>query len=395
MHFLTANYIFPLHTAPVKDGILVVNDEGKIQDIIDPLIVEFPSSTEVKSYNGVICPGFVNAHCHLELSHLKGKLMRKKQLTNFISEIIGKRNASEEEIESAMQEADRAMKNEGIVAVGDISNSNISLKVKQSSEIKYHTFIEILDISEERTDLVFKQGQLLRNQFSEKNLKASIVPHASYSVTKKLLRLIFQESKLQNDILCIHNQETESEDEMFEKASGSLLARLQQINPVYINWKAIGKSSLQSVINEVEPDCFLQLVHNTFTHKEDMQAANHFLKNIFWCLCPNANLFIEDKIPAIDKMINENCKLTIGTDSLASNDSLSILSEMKTIHSRFPKIPLNEILCWSALNGARFLKMDELFGSFEKGKKPGVNLLRNLNPAQLLLEDSTCVEKIF
>ena len=132
-----------------------------------------------------------------------------------------------------------------------------------------------------------------------------------------------------------------------------------------------------------------------FTSKVDIESANNFLKNIYWCLCPNANLYIEDKIPDIDVMRNENCKLTIGTDSLASNDSLSILSEMKTIHSRFPKIPLNEILCWSSINGARFLKMDKMFGSFEKGKTPGVNHITNINVENLLLEHSSRVEKIF
>lgn len=395
MQFISANYIFPLHTSPLKEGILVVNEIGEIQDVIDPLKSEFPSSTEVKKFTGVICPGFVNTHCHLELSHLKGKLTKKNHLANFIIEIIGKRNASEEEVVKGMQDADKVMREEGIVAVGDISNSDISLKVKQSSDIKYHTFIELFDVSEDRTEYVFNQGKLLRNQFMESGLKASIVPHAPYSVTKKLLKLISQESKGHSDILCIHNQETESEDEMFVKGSGLLLERLKQINPAYNKWKAAGKSSLLSITSELERDCILQLVHNTFSKKGDMHNVNQYLKNIYWCLCPNANLFIENKTPDIDSMVDENCIMTIGTDSLASNDSLSILSEMKTIQSLFPKIPLNEIFCWSSINGARFLKLDKMFGSFEKGKKPGVNLISNMDMDNLLLKDSSRVEKIF
>jgi cytosine/adenosine deaminase-related metal-dependent hydrolase len=117
-------------------------------------------------------------------------------------------------------------------------------------------------------------------------------------------------------------------------------------------------------------------VHNTFTSLEDLQWATSQASNLFWCTCPNANLYIEDRLPDYNFFINEKAKVTIGTDSLASNKSLSVLDELKTISSHNPQIPLQTLLSWGTINGAEFLGRTEL-GTIEKGKKPGLNLLIN------------------
>jgi cytosine/adenosine deaminase-related metal-dependent hydrolase len=74
----------------------------------------------------------------------------------------------------------------------------------------------------------------------------------------------------------------------------------------------------------------------------------------------------------------------IGTDSYASNWSLSVLDELKTIQQHHPEIPLEEMLGWATLNGARALQMDKHLGSFEKGKKPGVVLIKDFNATLLV-----------
>ena len=99
------------------------------------------------------------------------------------------------------------------------------------------------------------------------------------------------------------------------------------------------------------------------------------MDNAFWCLCPNANQYIEQTMPPIELLRSEKAKLVIGTDSYASNWSLSVLDELKTIHEHHPQIPLAEMLGWATINGAQALQMDKHLGSFEKGKKPGVVLI--------------------
>ena len=121
------------------------------------------------------------------------------------------------------------------------------------------------------------------------------------------------------------------------------------------------------------------LVHNTFTTQEDIsfaqQYASEHLSGIHFCLCINANLYIENKVPPIELLMKNNCEIVLGTDSYSSNWQLSIASEIKTIKERHPHIPLPTILKWATSNGAKALNRSDELGSFIAGKTPGVVLL--------------------
>lgn len=393
MRFLSANYLFPIHQQPIKDGVLVIDEEGKIIDLIDPFIASVSDVLPVEKFEGILCPGLINAHCHLELSHLRGKLMQKKKLTHFISEVIEKRNAEEGIILDAMKVADSEMYKNGIVAVGDISNTSVSKNIKVNSKIYYHTFIELFDITEERAADVFRRGKELKSEFELSGLKATLVPHAPYSVTKKLLKLIIDEAEKGNEILCIHNQETATENEMFEKGTGALFEKLLSSNSAYKEWKASGKSSLSNVLEFLYTNQYMQMVHNTYTRFEDVMASKNF-KNLYWCFCIKANLFIENSVPDINLFIVENCKCTIGTDSLASNNSLSILDEIMVIQNQFSNISMHDLLTMATLNGAACLKVEHKLGSFEKGKTPGVNWIKNLSQSNLIFTEKSQLSRI-
>ncbi|MEO7984286.1 MAG: amidohydrolase family protein, partial [Bacteroidota bacterium] len=121
----------------------------------------------------------------------------------------------------------------------------------------------------------------------------------------------------------------------------------------------------------------LILVHNVYTKEEDVLFTKLPVVNcqLSWCLCPNANQYISRQLPDIDLLIKQDCEIVLGTDSLASNHQLSILEEIKTIGKHFPHIATEKMLQWATSNGAKALQLDSLLGSFEKGKKPGVNLI--------------------
>ncbi|HPI53878.1 MAG TPA: amidohydrolase family protein, partial [Chitinophagaceae bacterium] len=138
-----------------------------------------------------------------------------------------------------------------------------------------------------------------------------------------------------------------------------------------------GKGSIQSYIHFLQSCRNLILVHNTFTCSADIEFAHSRHPHVFWCLCPNANLFIENTLPNIALLRQKKCIITLGTDSLASNHQLSIYSEMQTIHAAFPEIPVSELLQWATLNGAQALDMQSQLGSFEIGKKPGIVQIEN------------------
>jgi cytosine/adenosine deaminase-related metal-dependent hydrolase len=112
---------------------------------------------------------------------------------------------------------------------------------------------------------------------------------------------------------------------------------------------------------------------------------------VYWCLCVNANLYIENSVPDIQLLRNQKSNIVVGTDSLSSNHSLSILDELKTIHKRFPDIPLAETLQWATLNGARALQLNHQFGSLEIAKKPGIIVLENVGE---VINENTTVKRV-
>lgn len=381
MRKISADYIFPIASEPIKNGQISLDDHGTVLEVSGPSSI-IPQTSDIH-YEGIICPGFINTHCHLELSHMRAQVSEKAGMMQFIKEILSKRASfSEQEIQHAIADADAEMIKNGIVAVGDISNNNDTFKQKFKSSIYYHTFIEAFDFNPEKADEIFENALALGNQLN--TLPHSIVPHAPYTVSQKLFQLIAAEAVKKNSIISIHNQESLAESELFISHSGPMFDAFSKMG---MNMDAIpktGVNSLRTTLPKLPLSEKILLVHNTFTSREDLQWAKKILNpkskmpNLFWCTCPNANLYIESKLPDYSIFIEENVSVTIGTDSLASNWSLSILDEIKTITKHFPHIPLQTLLTWATKNGADFLECNQL-GTIEKGKKPGLNLLKNVD----------------
>jgi len=397
LHSFSADYVFPVSSPPVKNGVVIATAEGEILDVLperDFKSENFGADLRHEKYSGFICPGFINAHCHLELSHMKGKLAEGKTLPGFIGEIIKGREAGKEIIDQAIASAENEMLANGIVGVGDICNTSDTVLQKKKKRMKYHNFIEVFDIIPSKADEAFEKGIALLEIFNETGSNASIVPHAPYTVSAKLLKRIYEYAYTHDSILSIHNQETESENEMFKDRSGALFKKLSSFGDLYNNWKSTGYSSLASTLVHLPRCNKTLLVHNTYSTLEDINWAHLYSSVMYWCFCPKANLFIENRLPDFQTFIDSSCKILVGTDSYASNTSLSVLEELKTISGHAPKIKLDTLLKWATLNGAEFFGWAKELGSLEKGKRPGINLITDMNTETLSLASSSSVKTL-
>lgn len=380
LRYLSADYIFPVSEDPIKDGIIALHQDGEIDAVYTAETAK--SITEpIDRYQGIIVPGFINSHCHLELSHLHGKIPEGTGLVSFVKAVISQRTANQEEVLLAMKTNDRLMSDNGIVAVGDISNNHSSKSVKQNSRIYYHTFIELLGFDPAKAEIVFNKALELKSDFAP--LPASIVPHAPYSVSEKLFNLLREYSETHQNLCSIHNQESRAEADLFMNKSGEFLDFYKMLNLDLNFFKARYKSSIQSILPLLSSKQKTLLVHNTYTSPEDISTVAASGKEITWCFCPKANLYIEGRLPDIEMFLRADLKITLGTDSLASNDKLCILSELKVLKEYFPELPFSQTIRWATLNGAEFLGIDKRFGSIEKGKTPGLNLIENVNGSDL------------
>jgi cytosine/adenosine deaminase-related metal-dependent hydrolase len=310
-----------------------------------------------------------------------GKIPEGTGLVSFISAVISQRSAAEDQVLAAMKTYDQLMFANGIVAVGDISNNNLSKSVKQDSRIYYHTFIELLGFDPLRAGAVFQKALDLKAEFAP--LSASFAPHAPYSVSDELFSILKKYSEDHDNLFTMHNQESEPENELFLSKSGAFIDFYKMLNLDLSFFNARSKTSLQSLLPSLPDNQKILLVHNTFTSSEDIIAAKHSKKYINWCLCPNANLYIEQRLPDVALFLNSEFNITVGTDSLASNDKLCILSELKIIKEHFSELPSSQIIRWATLNGAQFLGIDSKFGSIEKGKTPGLNLISHVNGTEI------------
>ena len=367
MRFLTADYLYPLHRAPLKEGVLKVSKNGLIIDILEDRKLIDPNRLEV--FSGILCPGFINAHCHLELSHLKGIAQKGAGLLEFISVIQQRGHYSKEKILCAIEQAEEEMIRNGIVGVGDICNNIDTLSQKKYHKLQYYNFIETFQIHDDKVRDSILLAQSIKRKFRKEGHRATIVPHAPYSVSPILMQEIINSFDSSDDIISIHMQETKSEAELFQTKRGNLFAWLKTINASSSIWEKRSKSA--DIFKGLEAIRFL-LVHNTYTKKAE--PGRHY-----YCTCPKANLYIENTLP--DYSIFDTDKLCVGTDSLASNNSLSILEELLILKEN-SDFDLNTLLKIGSKNGAEALGFRQL-GTFENGKKPGVNLISSLEELDL------------
>lgn len=373
MRFIKATRIFNGNHYLPAGTVLIIENDGAIHDLIvepeiDPLKME--------QIEGIITPGFINTHCHLELSHFKNVIPKHTGIVDFGLEVMKQRHHASVEIQlECMQQADEAMKQAGIVAVGDISNTTTSIAVKKQSTLLYHTFVELIALNPLRADIVMEQGNTLLTEYRQANLSASLASHAPYTASIDLIKRITDSCELSHQSTTIHNQESKAEDDFFRFKTGDYVRMYDTLKLPIDYFQASGTSSLQTVLKGLNARVNTLLVHNTFSSATDVLLAKQALSKLYWCLCPQANLYIEQSLPDVDLLMQQECCLTLGTDSLASNEALSLMDEINALLDHFPKMTLENCLQAATSNGAKFLGIESRFGTLEKRKNPGINVL--------------------
>jgi len=368
--------------------VVVTTNDGTIVD----LVPASQAGEDCKILEGILSPGFINAHCHLELSHLKGAIPTETGLSEFVKQIVPKRAAPQEVIEEAIEAAETEMYNNGIVAVGDICNTADTIAAKTKGKLAYYNFVEIYGLDPLLATQKMNEGLLLQAQYEAANLKAVVIPHASYSVPAALLELLAK--KYGSHTVSIHNQETKAENDFFEKKIGAFVDMYARVGVDLDFFTPTKTTSLQSVLPYLKNAAKTIWVHNSFTSESDIKAVQATNTDAYWCLCPSANQYIENTMPPVQLLREQHANIIIGTDSYASNWSLNMLDELKRIQTHNAQIPLAEMLTWITSNGARALQMDDKLGSIEIGKKPGLVLIKKLNSDGQLQPTSSSIKII-
>ncbi len=387
-----SNQLFTGHELLDDNHVLITDEEGRIEDIV----LEADAGDNIEKHKGILSPGFINCHCHLELSHLKNVIPPHTGLIEFLCAVVTKRNFDPQIIQEEIVKGEQEMYANGIAAIGDIGNTADTAEVKSKSKIRWQNFVEVLSFTDENAEenisLFKKVAERLESKLQSSNFKPalsegrhriSLVPHAPYSISPRTFQLINELTKGQ--IISMHNQEHPAENELYKTGGGDYLRLFKIFGVNQSPFPITGKSSIRSCLPYFNNGQTILLIHNTYMPEEDIIWANDYANEsglkLIYCFCPNANLYIENKLPPIELFIRHNCFLVLGTDSYSSNWQLSIAKEIQAVTgmSGFETVAsLRQVLQWATLNGAIALQWDSDLGSFQKGKKPGITLL-NIN----------------
>ena len=360
------------------DKVLITDEQGTVEAIV----AAAEAGDDVQVLSGILSPGLINCHCHLELSHLKDVIPPHTGLIEFLCSVVTKRSFPQEVIQQAIAAAEEELYRGGIVAVGDIGNTADTAEVKSRSRIRWQNFTEVLSFTDARAAGQMAHYQSVAATLNEAMLAApvphrtSLVPHAPYTISPETFRMINEATAGQ--VISIHNQEHPAEDELYQTGRGEYLKLFQIFGITESPFPVTGKSSIRSCLPYFTNGQTIFLIHNTYMPAEDVQWANQYAQEnglqLVYCLCANANLYIENQLPPVAQFQQLGCELVLGTDSYSSNWQLSIAAEMKTLHEK-AGISKAELLQMATSNGAKALRWNDVLGSFEPGKQPGVVLL--------------------
>jgi aminodeoxyfutalosine deaminase len=390
MKRFSAQYIFTNKNLPLKRAIINVEDNGTIVKVEENRGV-LKETQSVEFYNGIIVPGFVNCHCHLELSHLKGAIAEGNGLGDFIMNIRTLRKYDQKDIIAAAKTEDEDLFREGVSLCADTCNTPVTFNIKKESRIRYINLAEVFGIDPEKADKRMDELIFLIKTAEDERVTCYPVPHSAYSVSLPLFRMLRKKS-VSNKVTSIHFMESESEALFLKDHSGPLRKSYEESGMLPASLQ-ISKNHVTAIMKEVTPSGNLILVHNTHADRKTVSEVKK-RGDTFWCLCPGSNLYVENKLPPVELLMDEECKIVIGTDSLSSNKKLSILSEMKIIQKHFPSIKLDELIRWATINGAEALGEGDAYGTIEPGKKPGLLLIEDIDLVNLRLLPETRVKRL-
>ncbi len=387
MRIFYAKYILPVTSDIIEDGAVVIEgnkivDFG-VRDEIDSKYKEIEKRFDLK--NALIMPGFVNAHTHLELSNLKFKKAENfqdwlwkivKQRDKFIrgkfANIKFLRFLQERRFKNAVKRRIDEIINSGTIAIGDVSNTAKLITLLLRVPLKVQIFIELIAFREDRgkeffdvvKDLIENINNVVKGYSLEKVFKVSMSPHAPYSVSQGLFKLI--KSFNGSSKTSVHLAEPVEEVEFLKQGMGFFRDFLIQRNVFDPDWIPPGVSPVKYLEQIDFLDENTLAVHCVNVDDEDIEILSQ--RGVSVCTCPRSNFFLKVGKAPVRKFLDNGINVCIGTDSVASNHDLNILHELRFAREFYPDVSDVELIKMATINGAVALGFGDSCGSIEKGK---------------------------
>jgi cytosine/adenosine deaminase-related metal-dependent hydrolase len=308
--------------------------------------------------NVAIIPGLVNAHTHLDLSGLRGKVPPTPDFIGWLKSILAHRRAQTPE--QVLADAGRGLEESlrfGTTLLGDISADGVTWPLLSQAPCWSVLFRELLGLPDSRAIGARREAERWLQAYpGSERCRIGLSPHAPYSVHQELIRASGAAGIPQT----IHLAETRTELELLENHSGPFVDFLRDLGV----WEESGLApSPEWVVAHVARSPLALLAHGNYLSPETPIPANTSV-----VYCPRTHAAFGHSAHPFRDFLARGVRVALGTDSLASNPDLDVLAEARFIHDRYPDFPGDQLLRLVTLSGAEALGRDRETGSLEPGK---------------------------
>ena len=364
-----AAWILPIAGPPIRDG-WVATDDGRVVGVgglgeeLDPPAAD-PGEPEQPGACRAILPGLVNAHAHLELSWMRGQVPRGASMPEWAAALIALRRGTTIDPVPAIQQAIVEATASGTVLIGDVANTDATSGPLAASGLSAVIFRELIGfrVDDPAPVIADAQGQLDALPPSART-RATLAPHAPSSVSPALLRALG--GRAPDAPLSIHLGESKAEIEFLDSGHGPWRAVLESVGAWNPTWQAPGCGPVEYLQRLGVLSARLLAVHGVrLTNAELTRLADARATIV---TCPRSNAWTGAGEPPIERFYESGVRVAIGTDSLASVESLSIFDEMAAMRRLAPGVAAGRIIRSATLDGAAALGFDDL-GSIAPGRR--------------------------
>ncbi|MSO36448.1 MAG: amidohydrolase [Acidobacteria bacterium] len=361
-----AAWVCPIDRPPIRDGVVIV-DAGRITGIGD-------QGSGIGDHgirdlgNVVLMPGLINAHIHLELSWLRGRVPPAARFTDWVKRLVAARGgverADDPGVLAPLRAAIRELQASGTVAVGDISNSLASPDPMHAAGLDGVVFHELLGFNE-RDGAVIERTRAAR---AAARGRVSLAPHAPYSTSAELFRAIRASVDASAcRITSVHLGESPEETELLATGTGPWRGMLELIGVWRDDWAIPGRGPVEYLDGLGVLDGQTLVVHGV--QFDDAALARLVALGVTLVTCPRSNQWVGVGVPPLARFYRSGVAVAVGTDSLASVEDLNLFSELKAMRRIAPGVPAAKLLESATLIGARALGLDSELGSLTPGKR--------------------------
>ncbi|MCG3150551.1 MAG: 5'-deoxyadenosine deaminase [Verrucomicrobiae bacterium] len=348
---LRAKWVLPVSAPPIENGAVTV--EG------DSIVAVGPATGEGRDLGEVVlAPGLINAHCHFDYSHLQGKVPFHGSFADWLMLLVElKKQQTEADYLAGIQAGIEQALAAGTTTVVNIASVPNLIPQLPATPLKIIWCEELIDLFREEPAEKLVEAALQRPGIG------GLSPHAPYTASPELYRLAARHARGRHWVFTTHLAESEEEDDMFRRGTGHMYDSFRRAGRDMADCKRVGPVQLLRECEVLTPECLVAHA-NCLTELDMMllQATGTPVAH-----CPQTHRFFRRGMPLIERLQHAGVNVCLGSDSLASGESLSMFAQMQELSREFPRWSAEQILPLATTNAAKALQRAGKLGEISVG----------------------------